>query len=175
MAASTTTTTRKRTTAKPRSRPTPTAADEDAEIDEGLVTHTVAFKRDGEVEEHTFSARPQFGYKQMADSAKARKDGGLGAVLLFERFIRPSLLNNDGTPAKWEPSPQGGEFVAPDGETRPMSELPELLEFESGSSRRRWAALMDDDDELQIDLDEITGFYEALVEATAGRPTQRRS
>lgn len=145
-----------------------------AEVDDGLVEFTVTFDRDGVDEKHTFLAKPKFGYKQMRGAAKGRKAGGVEAILLFEQFIRPSLLNSDGTPAGWRPEVKGGEFVDPDGETRPASDAGALLEFEAGSSRRRWMALMDDDDDLQVDLDQIASAYETLVEASAERPTQRR-
>lgn len=173
MAASTPT---RRRPAPKKARPEPVVIDEDgAEVDDNLVTFSVTFDRDGEPEEHTFSARPRFGYKQMVDSARGRKAGGVEALLLFERMIRPALLNDDGTPAKWSPRPKGGEFEDWTGEVHPTSELADLLEFEAGSSRRRWIALMDDDDELQVDISQITDAYEKLVEAAAERPTQRRS
>jgi hypothetical protein len=160
-------------------RPTPAkpiVIDQDGtELEDGLVTFSITFDRDGEPEEHSFTARPKFGYKQMIDSAKGRKAGGVETLLLFERMIRPALLNDDGTPAKWQPRPKGGEFEDWNGETRPTSELADLLEFEAGSSRRRWMALMDDDDELQVELDQITDAYEKLIEVAAERPTQRRS
>ncbi len=170
---------RRPTPAKPvKARPQPVVIDESgAEVDEpGLIEVTVTFDRDGVDEVHTFQARPRLGYKQMRDSGEARRKGGEHLLRMLERMIRPALLDNDGTPAKWEPEIEDGQFADPvTGELRPVKDLPEVTAWEAGSSRARWLYLMDDDDDLQVDVDQIVGVYEQLVEAASDRPTQRRS
>lgn len=170
------TTTRRRPggTAKPKAVAAPAVINEDgAEIDEpGLLQHTVLFSRDGEVEEHVFNARPEMSYKRMQDIVRARRSGdGVDALAIFERMIRPSMIDTDGTPAKWKPEIEDGMFVDPHGDERPVSELADMTAFEAGSSRRRWIYLIDVDDELDVKLPEIEKLYEALVEASAARPT----
>jgi hypothetical protein len=175
------TTTRRRPTAsKPKAvRAQPTVIDEEgAEVVDlpGIVDHTVPFERDGEVEEHTFRAQPRMSYKRMADIVRARRsDDGVDALAAFERMIRPALLDDDGTPAKWKAEVRGGVFVDPEGNERPTEDLVDVLAFEAGSSKRRWIALLDQDDEVDVELDDIAGFYEVLVEAASDRPTRRPS
>lgn len=174
------TTTRRRTSsAKPKAVSQPAVIDEDgAEVVDmpGLIEHTVPFERDGEREEHLFRARPRMSYKRMADIVKARRGGdGVAALAVFERMIRPALIDTDGVPAKWKAEIEDGYFVDPDGNERPVADLADLLSFEAGSSKRRWLHLLDDDDEVEVELDDITDFYEALVEAVSDRPTQRPS
>lgn len=177
-------TTRRRPSGGPKPKvvrsPAPAAVvDEDgAEIVDmpGFVEHTVPFFRDDVREDHTFRALPRMSYKRMADIVKARRSGdGVDALAVFERMIRPSLLDNDGVPAKWQPTVEDGVFVDPYGNERPAADLPELLAFEAGSSRRRWIHLLDVDDEVEVELDDITELYEKLIEAASDRPTQRPS
>lgn len=175
------TTTRRRPSGatKPKAVAAPAVVDEDgAEILDlpGLVEHTVPFERDGELEEHLFRAQPRMSYKRMADIVKARRSGdGVAALAVFERMIRPALVDTDGTPAKWAPTVEDGVFVDPDGNERPAADVTNVLAFEAGSSRRRWQHLLDVDDEVEVELDDITAFYEVLVEAASDRPTQRPS
>lgn len=175
------TTTRRRTggAAKPKATTQPAVIDEDgAEVVDlpGLIEHTVPFERDGEREDHTFNARPRMSYKRMADIVKARRSGdGVDRLAVFERMIRPALVDTDGVPAKWAAEVEDGYFTDPDGKERPVADLPDLVAFEAGSSRRRWIHLLDLDDEVEVELDDITSFYEALVEAASDRPTQRPS
>lgn len=124
-------------------------------------------------ESHTFRARPHFGYKRMREAALAQQRGGMDAVMRFEKMIVPSLVDDDGTPAQWAPEVEDGEFVDPDGDTRPVADLPQVLDPANGSSRRRWGHLMDARDDLSIDIGEIVRVYELLVEKSSSRPTQR--
>ncbi len=130
----------------------------------------------GDAETHTFRARPRYGYKRMRDAALAQKRRGADLVLMFERMIAPSLLNDDGTPVGWTPEfSSNGDFVDPDGNTRPVSELDTVSNPDAGSSRRRWAHLMDERDELDPGLDELQRVYQLLIENASGRPTGRSS
>lgn len=164
---------RKRTMRPVATAPAETIDDADQISEREPVEFSVTFDRDGEEETHTFSARPRLTYKRMADAAKGQKSKGVEAILLFERLIRPALLDTDGTPSKWTVEPYDGMFVDPNGDERPLSELAEVEAFDAGSSRRRWLHIMDDDDELEVELEQITGVYEKLIEATSDRPTRR--
>lgn len=137
------------------------------------VEFTVTVDRDGDDEDHTFSARPKFSYKRMREAATAQAKGGAAALLRFEKMIRPSLCDDDGTPVKWRPEINDGHFIDPNGVERPVVDLEAVLAPEAGSSRRRWAHLMDDDDEVEIELDEIVKAYEVLVGAATERPTRK--
>lgn len=165
-------------TTTPRRRPVKAVTTGDAtvtDIDDAPppTEFTVEFERDGEPEVHTFRARPRFTFKRMNEAAKAARDGGLDAVLRFEKMIRPSLVNNDGTPARWMPVIEDGEFEDWNGDVHDAADLPALLEADAGSSKRRWAHLMDDDDDLEISVEEIVKVYELLVGAATDRPTRR--
>ncbi len=171
------TATRKTTARKPRAVTAPTVIDETGEeVLDAPVEFTVTFTRDGDDEKHEFRARPSFGYKQMRDVAKIqsqRDGGGLKALMVYERLIVPALCDDDGTPAKWQPEFEDGQLIGPDGELHDKAEATKLSEFDAGSSRRRWRFLMDDDDDVQVELDEITAAYELLVEAASDRPTRK--
>lgn len=136
---------------------------------------TVTFDRDGDDEEHTFLARPRLTYKRMREAANAQAKGGVEAVLRFEKMIRPSLVDDDGTPAKWTPDAAvEGKFVDWNGDERDVADLAGLLEFVAGSSRRRWHHLMDVDDDVEITFSSILAAYEKLIEnAETDRPTRR--
>ncbi len=166
-------------TSTPRRRPAPKAVEQAGatvtDIDDAPppVEFTVEFERDGEPEPHTFRARPRFTFKRMNEAAKASRDGGLNAVLRFEKMIRPSLVDTDGTPARWTPVIEDGEFEDWNGDVHDMEDLPALLAADAGSSKRRWQHLMDDDDDLEITIEEIVKVYELLIGAATDRPTRR--
>lgn len=153
--------------------------EDDDDLEAGPLTEfTVVFRRYGDPERYTFSARPQLRYKAITGAAKATAKGRSAdarTLLLFERLIRPSLLDDDGVPAKWEPEIEDGEFVNPDGDLVPRADLDKYTALEAGSSRRRWVALMDTDDELDVSLKQIGAVYEHLIEVAADRPTRRSS
>lgn len=62
-------------------------------------------------------------------------------------------------------------FRGPTGAYHPMSEAPLFLEESSGSSRRRWVHMINDDDDVTIDSEDITALFEWVVSLAAGRPT----
>ncbi len=47
----------------------------------------------------------------------------------------------------------------------------EFLKFESGSSRRRWLYLIEQDDELIVDAEDVAKAFEWMIEEAANRPT----
>lgn len=170
-------TSRRPSTRKPRTAGTdpdesPTAAV--IAFDSDVVEFDVEFtNRAKEPEVHTFRARPEFGYKRMREAALARQRGGTDAVMMFERMIIPSLLDDDGTPNEWQPQVEDGHFEDPDGVLRPTKDLQKVMDPDAGSSLRRWSHLMDVRDDLNIEFEEIAKTYDLLVEKSSGRPTRR--
>jgi hypothetical protein len=64
-------------------------------------------------------------------------------------------------------------FIGPDGEPHDGEFIRKALEFEAGSSRRRFAHLMDVDEELTLHVDQLQTTYQRLVGKAADRPTRR--
>lgn len=63
------------------------------------------------------------------------------------------------------------KFRGPDGQLYPLSEAERFLKPEAGSSRRRWRALMEEDDDAVVDGEALGKLFEWLVGLAAGRPT----
>lgn len=55
------------------------------------------------------------------------------------------------------------------GQLLPMSRVGEFLDPAAGSSRRRWDALLDDDD-VTLEAPDLTGLFEWAVGVASGRP-----
>ena len=140
------------------------------------VDFSIGFVRDGVEETHEFSARPRFSYADIVGVVK-HQGGDNSAKLLpyLDRMIRRALRNDDGTPLKWRPEIEDGEFTTPDGDQAPAADIAKYTAFEAGSSRRRWVALMEDDDDVEVELEQITALFEYLTAETADRPTSRSS
>lgn len=137
-----------------------------------VVDFSVDFDVDGEATEHAFVARPAITYGDMVALKKYENDSQ-GAVLPFlDRIIRRSLRNDDGVPLKWRPEVKSGEFTTPDGEKKPLADLEKYTAFEAGSSRRRWAELIESDDAV-VDFETVMSLFEYLAEAASDRPTER--
>jgi hypothetical protein len=71
-----------------------------------------------------------------------------------------------------DPGPEP-QFLAPDGTVHPMRDAGKFAEFEAGSSRRRWVALMDGDNDLTVEAKTIMRLWQWLVSEAADRPTVR--
>jgi hypothetical protein len=56
------------------------------------------------------------------------------------------------------------------GQLLPMTRVGEFLDPAAGSSRRRWDALLDDDD-VTLEAPDLTGLFEWAVGVASGRPT----
>jgi hypothetical protein len=138
------------------------------------VEFSVGFVRDGVEETHEFTARPRFTYSDTLGLVKNQKDAS--ALPFLDRMIRRSLVDSDGTPAKWQLELVDGQVVAPDGSEVDIAEAQKFAAFEAGSSRRRWAHLMETDDDVEIEFEQIMQVFEYLTsEAANGRPTSRSS
>lgn len=136
-----------------------------------VVDFSIAFVRDGTEENHEFAARPRASYGDVLGLIKHQDDESGRALPYLDRMIRRALLNDDGTPEKWRPEIHEGHFTDPEGSHLPVAELPKYLTFEAGSSRRRWVHLMEYDDDVEVELDQITAVFEYLTSAAAERPT----
>lgn len=64
-------------------------------------------------------------------------------------------------------------FVGPDGEPHDREFIRKATAFEAGSSRRRFAYLMDEDEDLTLHSDQLQTTYQRLVGKAANRPTRR--
>jgi hypothetical protein len=135
-----------------------------------VVEFSVAFVRDDVEEIHEFAARPKASYNDLIGMVKYGADEDPRAITFLSRMIRRSLLDSDGTPAKWKPSVHDDHFTDPDGNHTHVDDLPTFLAFEAGSSRRRWVHLMEYDDEVEVEEDQISGVLKYLTEAAAERP-----
>lgn len=136
------------------------------------VEFSVDFDHDGEIREHHFTAHPKITYGDMVGLKTHQKDTQGGVLPYLDRIIRRSLDDTDGVPLKWEPDIAAGEFTTPDGNQAPLADLPKYQDFDAGSSRRRWAELIESDDAV-VDFEQVMGVFEYLAEAVADRPTSR--
>lgn len=149
-----------------------------------LPTHefTMIFVRDGVNEEHEFTARPRLGWGDIAALLPVAGGGGEGstqALKQIDRLIRRSLVDNDGTPEKWQPRVVTPDdeyaepwFTAPNGDHCPLDLLPGFEAFDAGSSRRRWVHLMERDDDVTIEPEQIMDLVNDLMEVASERPTK---
>lgn len=144
----------------------------------------VIFKRDGVRERHEFITEPRWdwmGLRGLLHLMDARDDSGITAKTLaqFDRLVRRSLVNDDGTPEKWRPHVvDDGEsepwFTDPNGDHCPAEMLPAYVTFEAGSSRRRWMHLIDADEEVTIEATQIIRLANYLMEM-AGKDRKKKS
>jgi hypothetical protein len=109
-------------------------------------------------------------------------DGEDGAVIMrtVVQLIGKTLDNKDGVPIQWSPDqlpkPKDADddwepkFRAPDGNLYPMADAVKFTDFNAGSSRRRWAALVDDQ-EFTVAIETLAAIGRDLIGESAGRPT----
>lgn len=64
-------------------------------------------------------------------------------------------------------------FFGPDNEPATGEQVAEALKFPNGSSRRRFAYLMDEDESLTLDIEQLQTVYKKLLAQVADRPTRR--
>jgi hypothetical protein len=144
--------------------------------DAPTVSFTIDFVRNGVREPHEFKAVPRTSYGDMIGIVKNQADDPGASLRFLDRMIRRLLTDTDGTPESFNPNVADGQFIDPTGKKQPESELPKLLAFEAGSSRRRWAHLLQLDDDVEVEIEQITDLFEWLAtEAAGSRPTQRSS
>jgi hypothetical protein len=95
-------------------------------------------------------------------------------------LIGKTLDNTDGVPVQWSatmvPKPKNAgreyepKFRGPDGKLHPMHQADKFEAFEAGSSRRRWEALLADN-QFTVTLEDIVEICKDLVELGVGSPT----
>jgi hypothetical protein len=159
--------------------------------DAPVVSFSIDFVRNGVREPHEFKAVPRTSYGDMIGIVKNQDDDPGASLRFLDRMIRRLLVDSDGTPEQWtaeiktEASPAGKTtkadaapveyFIDPAGKRQPASDLPKYLAFEAGSSRRRWAYLLQKDDDVEVEIDQVTDLFEWLASEAADRPTSKRS
>jgi hypothetical protein len=144
-----------------------------------------AIHREGadEPEVHEFTAMPRLDAGQLirlltgVDKADENPGDMLGAL---SESVRKVLDDKDGTPQRWtvEQLPvvdgQPPSFRGPDGVIYPVSDrkaIDGFLAFSAGSSRRRWAHLLFDDDGVLVEIEDLVELAQDLIQAGSDRPT----
>ena len=107
------------------------------------------------------------------------------SVDLLVKLIAKTLDDKDGTPATWAPVqlPPPPElrqidaddawvpkFRGPDGELYEIEHVDKFAAFEAGSSRRRFLALVGDQ-ERTVQAEDLTAIVRDLIAVSTGRPT----
>lgn len=142
--------------------------------------------------DHEFTARAEV---DAATALGAMRGGGEEAQAgVFTRFLKRTLIDDDGVSAKDAPrsvtpetddgdSEDGGAELVPaeggvvagaeweiDGQRFPSHDLALQHARDNGSSLRRFADLMDDDDE-RVKLDTLREIVNYVAKEAGGRPT----
>lgn len=146
---------------------------------------------DGSTRVHSFRLIPIIPAGHVTAIMDALDDEAEKTFGLIARLLTRVLDNADGVPAKWElnefADPDEGDdgydpddvqlyFVGPDNEPHPVDEAAKYTAFDAGSSRRRWAALMDpanEDDAVHIQ--DMVDIAKWVVGLSIDRPTQARA
>jgi len=114
-------------------------------------------------------------------AVKKDPESSIGKLI---RLLAKVMDNNDGlVKAGWEPVvlPQKVDderppsFRGPDGQLYPLSDTEVLEEFAdqtTWTSRRRWAYLLEEDDDAIVELSDIQEIAEWVIGLAADRPTQ---
>lgn len=139
--------------------------------------------RSGEPEVHRFTATPVMDLGSVLMFLSKDDDAGGQAML---RLMRVNLADDDGVPARWEPTmlPRPGnagpnwqaKFRAPkaphgDGELHTMDEVHLWTDPVQGSSRRRWDSLMFEDEGVVVSAEVVMEIIKDLMGQAAGLPT----
>lgn len=103
---------------------------------------------------------------------KADGDDESGHLTALLNLVTKYMDDKDGTGARWQPvelpakkgeDPPVKRFRGPDGKLHDWTKAESFLAAERGSSRRRWCALVDDED-ASVDQDALVKLLEFLVE-----------
>ena len=134
-----------------------------------------SYFRDENLESQTFQVLDKRVDVNAANQMLQRTKGGdadafSGLVTLIGKYMD----DKDGTGAKWKPvelAPKKTDsadaprrFRGPDGKIYPWDKAEAFLEVPSGSSRRRWLYLMNEDDEAAVEEDTLVKLLEFLME-----------
>lgn len=107
------------------------------------------------------------------------------SVDLLVKLISKTLDDKDGTPATWSPvqlpappelrqveldDTHRPKFRGPDGELYEMEHAEKFSGFAAGSSRRRFLAVVGDQDRT-VQAEDLSAIVKDLIAVSAGRPT----
>jgi hypothetical protein len=137
---------------------------------------------DDEDEVHAFVAVRQVDKLLGARFTSFSDEEAHKSVDLLVKLISKTLDDKDGTPATWAPvqlplrSPGNAgdyeppKFRGPDGDLYEMEHADKFAAFEAGSSRRRFLALVGDQ-ERTVQAEDLTAIVKDLIAVSTGRPT----
>ena len=101
-------------------------------------------------------------------------------VRLSTLLIAKTLDNKDGVPVQWAvevlPKPKNAgddwepKFRGPDGKLHPLTTRDKFEDFAAGSSRRRWEALLVDE-QFTVELEVLVEIAKDLIERSVALPT----
>lgn len=139
--------------------------------------------RSGQPEVHGFVARPVMDFGSVLLMLKGN-EADTGQALL--RIMRMNLDDADGVAETWQPTildkpakapadwqPKFRAPAAPhgDGRLHPMGDMGRWTDPQAGSSRRRWAYLMFEDDGVVVSLQVVFDLLKDITEKAADLPT----
>lgn len=134
--------------------------------------------------EAVFQVVPRVSGGDIAGIMLAVKNDPESSIGKLIRLLAKLMDNNDGTVrAGWQPDvlPQKDDddrppsFRGPDGNIYALSDTEVLEEFAdqtTWTSRRRWAYLLEEDDDAIVELEDIQEIAEWIIGLAADRPTQ---
>jgi hypothetical protein len=96
------------------------------------------------------------------------KDGLVKASWKLEGLVPPSDLDADEL-EEWEP-----QYRGPDGVIYPYSDTATLEKWQdqaTWTTKRRWAHLMNDNDDAIVDINDLMEVAEYVIELATNRPT----
>lgn len=153
----------------------------------------ITFVDDGGTNTHVFRMVPIIPAGQVTAIMDALDDEPEKMFGLIARLMARVLDNTDGVSANWkfeeiqEEAADAGDdldsdadepewyFVGPDNEDHPLADADQFTAFEAGSSRRRWLALMDPDNEAEgVQLADMMDLAKWVVGLAVDRPTRAR-
>jgi hypothetical protein len=139
--------------------------------------------RDDEEESHLFTAVRKPDTMLMVRVMMADNDLGPEAIGSLLRMVGKTLDNTDGVKESWvfeeAPKPKNAgagyepKFRGPDGKLHPLDMRAKFEDYDAGSSRRRWNALVLDDD-FQVEPETLAEIAVDVVEAATARPSGAR-
>lgn len=135
---------------------------------------------DDEDEVHAFTAVRQVDQLLATRFSSFSEEEPHKIVDLLVRLIAKTLDDKDGTPATWsavqllrpseQEEPWVPKFRGPDGALYEMDHVVKFAAFEAGSSRRRFLAIVGDQ-ERTVQAEDLKAVVQDLIAVSTGRPT----
>jgi len=139
----------------------------------------------GEGNVHVFRLRPELQAGDVVALMDAIENSAERSMGIMAAVLRKVLVDDDGTPAAWEPperpakaKPGDVVFTGPDNETHTLADtdaIDRFLDPVNGSSRKRWDHLMSPANEEGIHLMDMVDISQWVVSLSTDRPTQART